>query len=346
MWVQRGDRSEDEIIDIEQDELPDVAVFQRPQKSVSLDLIRALQKRGVAVVVEVDDDFTCIDWMNAAYCQVHPRWFRRGELEKLKDKGVPFRVKQERQMPNGMYYWTEDVRSCFDASNIVEACRIADLVTVSTPALAKRYGGHGRVRVLPNYIPKRYLTLRHQSEYLRLGWPGSTQTHGGDLEVAGTAVRDVVDQTGITFIAMGGGATRKQLDVPGMFLPWVPTEYGYASMVSALNVGIAPLVDNAFNRAKSWLKGLEYAALGVAYVASPLPEYQRLNNMGAGALAARPREWTRELRRLITDASYRAEQVQRNEAVAREMTIEAHAWRWLEAWEDARVNRIMAKVAA
>ncbi len=36
-------------------------------------------------------------------------------------------------------------------------------------------------------------------------------------------------------------------------------------------VGIAPLVDRPFNRSKSWIKGLEYSAFGLPFVASPLP---------------------------------------------------------------------------
>lgn len=38
----------------------------------------------------------------------------------------------------------------------------ADLVTCSTPALAERYGKHGRVAILPNYVPASYLEIaRH-----------------------------------------------------------------------------------------------------------------------------------------------------------------------------------------
>ena len=63
---------------------------------------------------------------------------------------------------------------------------------------------------------------------------------------------------------------------------------GYTSSVAELGVGLVPLLDSAFNRAKSWLKGLEYAALGVPFVASPTPEYVKLAGLGAGLLADDP----------------------------------------------------------
>src|SRR5689334_24701002 len=50
--------------------------------------------------------------------------------------------------------------------------------------------------------------------------------------------------------------------------------------LSALGIGLAPLADSTFNRAKSWLKPLEMAAVGVPCVMSALPDRKstRLNS--------------------------------------------------------------------
>jgi hypothetical protein len=114
----------------------------------------------------------------------------------------------------------------------------------------------------------------------------------------------------------------------------------YPAEVARLDVGMAPLADTAFNRGKSALKPLEMAALGVAFVASPLPEYARLAELGAGDLAGRPRHWVATLRRLLTDDEYRAERAGRGREVAARLTYEAHADGWAVAWGEAqRVRR-------
>jgi len=49
-------------------------------------------------------------------------------------------------------------------------------------------------------------------------------------------------------------------------------------VMADIDIGIAPLVDNLFNRAKSNIKWLQYAALGSPCVASDLAPYQDIQN--------------------------------------------------------------------
>jgi hypothetical protein len=110
-----------------------------------------------------------------------------------------------------------------------------------------------------------------------------------------------------------------------------------------MDVGIVPLEDTDFNAAKSRLKGLEMAAVGVPFVASPRDEYQRLHRLGAGLLADRPRDWRRHLTRLVRDGDYREELADRGRAVAAAETYENHADRWWAAWQRAADNRTKSK---
>ena len=74
--------------------------------------------------------------------------------------------------------------------------------------------------------------------------------------------------------------------------------------VPSWDIGIAPLADSAFNRSKSAIKTLDYAALGLAVLASDVPAYRgsiadRAGTNGAGAVGAGTRHgaWGRSYRR-------------------------------------------------
>jgi hypothetical protein len=114
----------------------------------------------------------------------------------------------------------------------------------------------------------------------------------------------------------------------------VPIEH-WPRAVAELGIGIAPLADTKFNTAKSHLKILEMSACGVPWVASPRVEYTRLHKMGAGVLAERPRAWYRELKRLRESAELRHELSEAGRAVAEQLRLSRHSWRWHEAWSRA-----------
>lgn len=78
----------------------------------------------------------------------------------------------------------------------------------------------------------------------------------------------------------------------------------YPSMVKGwdLDIGIAPLRDNRFNRAKSNLRWIEYSALGVPTVASNVrPFSESIKNGVDGFLCTTKYEWYETLKRVIQD---------------------------------------------
>src|ERR1019366_1809483 len=149
------------------------------------------------------------------------------------------------------------------------------MVTVSTPALAKRYGG----RVVPNGIPRAYLGIERTTsrQVPVVGWTGVVVSHAGDLEQVGSALAEIVASGACAVRTIGG--RREALDVLGVQGEWHTgawlQDFAYARLYADLDVAIVPLRPNRFNAGKSWLKGLEAAALGVPFVASPTPEYVR-----------------------------------------------------------------------
>jgi glycosyltransferase involved in cell wall biosynthesis len=92
---------------------------------------------------------------------------------------------------------------------------------------------------------------------------------------------------------------------------------------------LVPLLDSPFNRAKSWLKGIEYASLGVPFIASPLPEYRKLAELGAGVLADTPQQWYEAIAMLFEDPDPWASA---GRTAVEGLTYEAHAGRWWSAW--------------
>jgi hypothetical protein len=65
--------------------------------------------------------------------------------------------------------------------------------------------------------------------------------------------------------------------------------------ISRYAVGMAPLRDTQWNNAKSWIKPLEFAAVGVPVVCSPSREYVRLLEEGTPILPVSKGKWREAL---------------------------------------------------
>ena len=282
----------------------DVVVFQRLTNPYMAQAVPLLRAQGIAVVVDVDDDLTCIDPGNAAWAGLHPR-----------------------------------SRTHHSWAHVTRACRDATLVTVSTPPLLDVYARHGRGRVLPNCLPERYFghTRVDNDEIV---WPASLHSHPNDPHVVGGAMARLVGE-GARFRMIGqsagaGAAFGLAQDPPGGGVALQE----WPAALAGIGVGIAPLADTKFNLAKSHLKPLELCAMGVPWVASPREEYAKLHAQGAGILAERPRTWYRELRALRQSEALRTELSEAGRAVVERWRMTDHAWRWWETWEEAlRIQR-------
>jgi len=302
----------------------DVVVLQRPLTGDLVTVIRALQRQRIAVVVELDDDFEHIDPRNTAWSTVQPH--------------------------------LEDLNGGRSYRHLRAACELADLVTVSTPALAELYGRHGRVRVIRNYVPRGYLHIEPPNaaevDYVRVGWSGNIDTHPNDLPVTRGAIGRVCRELGVPFHIVGDNDPRltralgldagTKIAHTGGWLPLAKYPVG----MSLLDVGIVPLDLTPFNEAKSYLKGLEWAAVGVPFAASPTGEYRHLAALGAGDIVERPKDWHRTVRRLAVDGDYRAERAQDGKRVASRLTIEDHVDEYVDAWQVALDNSVANRVSA
>jgi len=306
------DDNTDTVVDVDLPDGADVVVLQRVTHRYLAQVVSVIRAKGVAVVVDVDDDLSSVHPSNPAWRDLHPNRERF--------------VKTAGGHPHSWHH-------------LAQACRDATLVTATTPALARRYAAHGRCVVLPNYLAEHYYGLPHVDS-TTVGWPASLASHPDDPSAVGNALARLVDE-GVSFwvASAAAGVARAfgiaddervgRLDAAVDLLDW-------PHAISQVGVGIAPLADTKFNQCKSWLKPLELAAVGVPWVASDRVEYRRLHKLGCGLLVDKPKHWYTVLRRLIDDESRRRELSEAGRAVAETLRLRDHAWRWWEAWDGAR----------
>lgn len=285
----------------------DLIIFQRPLDNAFTSSIKQAKKQGIATVVEIDDDFSFVNKNNSAYPGMFAKTYTGAK-------------------------WVENAAS------------IADHVTVSTPQLEK-YARHGRSSILRNCVPDEIFNVplnnKTDQTWPRIGWTGSVRTHPNDLQATKGSIASILTANSLNFNVIGDGlhvATNLQLDktTPVYATGWVDINLYYQYIASFLDIGIVPLELSPFNQAKSALKGMEYAALGVPFVASPTREYERMEAYGIGKTAKSPGDWRRHLQRMI-DRPSETERIGREsrDRIKAEHTYSVHAPKWLEAWEKA-----------
>jgi glycosyltransferase involved in cell wall biosynthesis len=215
----------------------------------------------------------------------------------------------------------------------------ADAITVSTEYLKKLYYQYNKnIYVLQNCIDfelyeDSFLTLREisrqehkQKGEIWLGWAGSN-THLPDLNVAKDAVIQILREFPQVKLALGGwdgtfkdkdgNLVAQQLnpwkDIPAerkIAIPWATEMKHYPKMLTNFDIGIAPLENNDFNRAKSNIKFLEYAACGVPVIASDVEPYGTTITNGETGLLVQSNgsihfDWYKKIKCLILDEQLR-----------------------------------------
>jgi glycosyltransferase involved in cell wall biosynthesis len=105
-----------------------------------------------------------------------------------------------------------------------------------------------------------------------------------------------------TFSAIGIDASA--LGLPMNSIPW--TEDTEVESIARLDIGIMPLLDEAFERGKCGYKLIQYMACGLPVVASPVGVNRQIVEHGInGFLAETPKQWEQALRTLLADRALR-----------------------------------------
>jgi O-antigen biosynthesis protein len=185
------------------------------------------------------------------------------------------------------------------------AAALVDRMVVSTPALAEALAGlHADIRVVHNRLdPRLWGALpapsRHQGgDKPRVGWAGGA-SHTGDLELIADVVQALAGEVHWVFMGMCPQRLRPHVAEvhPGVDF----ARYPQALAALRLDLALAPLEDNLFNRCKSNLRLLEYGACGYPVVASDLAPYQC--GLPATLVKNRFRDWANAIRMHLADAA-------------------------------------------
>ena len=252
----------------------DVLVAAQCVEADLLGVFAERRRRGLPTVVEINDNF------------LEPRAF--GEV--------------------GAFYHAPERRAL--ALQLVAA---ADALQVSTPYLAQCFGPRARATwVLPNAIDTLppLAAMSPRGDALRIGWAGSAG-HAEDLRTVMPALRALLQQLPDATLAIMAPQTLRPLFdwAPPARFDWQPDAdlATYLRFLSTLDVGLAPLCDTPFNRGRSDVKFLEYAAAGACAVLQRAPAYADVLQQGIAAPFGNNEELIVRVRDLAGDGQRRAE---------------------------------------
>lgn len=217
--------------------------------------------------------------------------------------------------------------------------RAADLVLAGNPFLAEYAGQYNaRIEIVPTTIDTDSYAPRaaRADGPVCIGWSGSFSTIR-DLRLALPVLRRLRARFGdrVRFKVIGDGSFRdEELGIVGQ--PWkADTE---VPDLREIDIGIMPLPDNEWSRGKCGLKGLQYMALGIPTLMSPVGVNAQIIEPGKnGFLPRSDEEWEEALVALIERADLRA----RIGAAGRERVVNDYSVR---AWRD-RYCELLTAVA-
>jgi hypothetical protein len=269
--------------------------------------IRIAQSLGQRIIVDIDDYHEALTPANKAYELTDP----------------------ERNKKANRYYYQQVIEE-------------ADTLTVSTPFLYDTYKWHPDVHMIRNAVNlPQFERRKHNTQRPVIGWAGATSYRNNDLEQLRDWLPDLLERHDLTFHHAGHDPDSPSFaDITGIPAHRVTTSpivpiHDYAAGLR-FDIGIVPLNNIPFNHAKSNIKGLEYSAAGIPFVASPLPEYRLLHESGAGILADTAEEWTAAVEILLDYKNRKRAAAIGHKIVSEQWAIEHRRDDWVDVFSNAR----------
>lgn len=189
--------------------------------------------------------------------------------------------------------------------------RRADEIIVSTTALAEMLPSRTpAVTILPTVPdPDRHRIVEHRDERpVVVGWAGNV----GGLPCL-DPLAPIIERLSPDGLVRLEVVCSQAWGGPATFRRWRVEDE--TTLFDGFGIGVMPLPDTPYTRAKAGFKLLQYMASGLPVVASPVGVNRDLvNRSGAGFLAERPDEWESALRELAGSAELRRELGQRGRA--------------------------------
>lgn len=137
-----------------------------------------------------------------------------------------------------------------------------------------------------------------------VGWVGSHSTYGW-LEAVLPAIAEVARRHRFRLRVVGSG--RSSLHMDGLDIETVPwTLANEVAHFQGLDIGLYPMAETPWTAGKSALKSIQYMAVGIPFVVTPVGAAGMVGEPGVTHLTARsPEEWRSALERLLADIDAR-----------------------------------------
>lgn len=292
----------------------DVVVVQRCCTKSHFQFIQLMRKLGMTIVYDLDDNMWEIPKFNPAH--------------------------------NVLSSHREGFAACM---------AYVDVISVSTKRLKRAVEKHVGVRrnpdtkleipiiVVENKLEPRLFADPVQREGVTVGWAGSS-SHMGDFdEMRDGLIEAAREHQNVTFEFRGCPPPKEIEVLPNFrFKLWLPVAEFCSRMPTwGWSIGLAPLVDNNFNAAKSSIKMLESAYCGIPCLASHVDPYDNFCSHDPELrwlLCYGKYQWANKLRELINDKARREELGRR----ARKVAEEHYFWQenhdgWKQVFEAAKI---------
>lgn len=280
-----------------------IIVFKLAMHISNLTAIERAESSGQKIVVDIDDWFEGLPESNRAFTTTHP------ELNKENNRDIYF--------------------------SIIER---AHALICSTPFLYEHYRKKHPSKpifMVRNGIDlDRWKKKKHLFKKPVIGWVGATPWRGNDLEQLSGFFGNYLIRNNLTFhhsghvenasqaselLGVPKNRHTKQEMIPILNLP---------ELFKEIDIGIVPLNNIPFNHAKSYLKGLEYAAAGIPFVASYSPEYEVLARNGIGRVAYSESDWVYHFDELLNHNMRNDEVEVSQEILGEQFSIDVMAKEW------------------
>lgn len=202
--------------------------------------------------------------------------------------------------------------------NKIGSTKVFDAMTVSTEDL---YDFHKKenpkIYILPNNLDvvewnKQPRTVWDDG-FVSIGFIGSA-AHGEGIKIIKKPVLDILKKYPYTKFLVTHIYASYFTDYPEEikkrveFIPWIKLKEWPASVKKlGIDIGLAPLADNMFNRAKSNLRWMEYALAHMTPIVSPVKPYLCVQDDITGILAREQKDWFNAMERLVFDRQFRLE---------------------------------------
>ena len=215
--------------------------------------------------------------------------------------------------------------------NLIKSMSMANMITVTTDSLAETYSKYNaNVKILPNMIDISEFKPKTNNGQV-VGWYSSG--------IRFAEFRDIIEgwipENVCLYLAgslIFNNFKHKNKIVVDRFNP-VETP----KILANIDIGLIPLKLCRFNDGKSDLKGLEYGAMNIPFIASPTEPYRKLVKHGInGFLVKHSRDWLKYINLLVADDKLRNDMGSQARKVSESRDIKFNINLWEETYNGGK----------